>query len=158
MLNSLPHACTAIDVLVGVRAATIVTMFVEAEAVVIEVWTNVVAAWLIDMVANKLADGCINGCADMPVGVSDVAIIVVGVAVIALEFAVPVSCAVDFMADTIVGVLSDALTGELTGVPICVVSGTGVDTLAEVNVDILAALMTVEIVISAPLEKPLCFC
>ena len=120
MLNSLPHACKAIDVLVGMRAATVVTLFVEAEAVVIEVWTNVVAACMIDVVANELADGCIDACADIPV--------------IALEFAVPVSCAVDFMADMIVGVLSDALTGELTGVPICALSSWRIAVLECTNV------------------------
>ena len=92
------------------------------------------------------------------VGVSDVEIIVAAAAVIALEFVVPESCGVDVLTDMLVGVVGNSLSGVLAGVTSCVVPGIGVDVLTEINVNVLTAVTTVEIAVSAPLEKSLRLC
>ena len=76
-----------IDVLVGVWARTTIPSFVENEFLVIKVWPNVVIDSLIDVVADELTGALIGVCVDILVGVglSDVNIIVVADAVIALN-------------------------------------------------------------------------
>ena len=93
MLDNFSHSCIAIEVLVGVRAGTTVSIVVGVEMVVIRVRTNVVVDSLIDVVTDDLVDVFIGVYADMLVeaGVSEVEIIVVTAPVIVLEFVVPVS-------------------------------------------------------------------
>ena len=136
MFNTFPHPCVVIDVLVGVPAPITMDMFVEVEVVVIRVQTNVVVDSLFDVMANDLGDVFIDVYADilLEVGVSDVRIIVVSTLVIALKFAVPVSCAGDDLSTMLVGAF------------------------CEVNVNVLAAVMTVDIDMLTPLEKLLLLC
>ena len=119
-------------------------MLVEVEVVVMAVWRNVVVNLLVDVVTDELADVLmIRACADILVGVSggsNVGIIVVAAAVIALEFVVPVLCTVDVLAGMLIGVLVNVLHGMLAGVIICVLPSIGVDTLAKVNFNVSAAV------------------
>ena len=86
-------------------------MFVEVEVVVIRVRTNVVVDSLFDVMANDLGDVFIDVYADilLEVGISDVRIIVVSTVVIALEIAVPVSCAGNVRTGMVFDVLVDVL-------------------------------------------------
>ena len=147
MVDNFAYPCTVLDVLVGVRAGTLMDMFIELEVVVINVRSNVVFDAWIDTITDIL----------VVVSVSDVDIIAVAAAVIALEFVVPKSCAVDILAGMLVGLVGDVLADVLAGVTICVVPGIGVAVLTEANANILATITTLEIAVPAPLEKSLCF-
>ena len=129
-------------------------MFVVVEAVDVEVDP------LICVVTDNLADAFIGVYNDilLEVGVSDVEIIVVSAAVIALKFAVPVPCAVDVLRAMLVGVLVDILAGVLPGLIICLVFSIDVEVLPEVSVNVLAAVATGDIAMSAPLENLLILC
>ena len=130
-----------LDALVGAWAGTLIDMFVELEVVISAIRTKVVDDLRIDIL--------------VAVGVSDVEIIVAAAAVIALEFVVPESRAVDVLAGMLVDVVGDALAGVLAGVTICVVPGIGVDVLTEVNTNVLATITIVEIAVPALLIEPL---
>ena len=124
---------------------------VEVEMVLIEVRKHATVDSFADEVIGDLADVCIAACADtvFEVGVSNVGIIMVGVAVIALEFVVPISCTAGPLASIVVSVLVDAFGGMLAAVTIFVVTGVSFCALVKVKVNVL----TVEIRMSAPLEK-----
>ena len=118
-------------------------MLVEAEVVVMAVWRNVVVDSLVEVVTDELADILMIGaCADIMVGASDgsdVGIIVVAAAVIALEIVVPVLCTTDVLAGMVFRVLVNVLHGVLAGV-IRFLPRIGVDTLAKVNFNVSAAV------------------
>ena len=69
----------------------------------------------------------------------------------------PVSCAGDILADTVLDMLVDVLVGMPAGEIICVRPGIGVDALAEVNVNVRPAVITLEVARLAPFPK-LVFC
>ena len=155
MFNTVSNPCVMIDVLAGMRVPTTVDKLVGVEVVIIEVWTNVMVDSLVDVVMSVIdayTDILLEVC------VSDVEIIVVSAAVIALEFAVPVSCAGDVLGVILVGVLVNALADVLTGVIICLVFGIVVDSFCGVNVNVLKAVITVDIGMPTPLEKLLLLC
>ena len=137
-------------------------MFIEVEVVIIgKMCINVVVVGLlIDVPIDELVDIFIVVCDDtlVEIGVSDVGIIVVGAQVVVSEFAVTVSCAGDVLAGVVGGVPIDAFSGVLAGVIIFVVSGIGVGALAEVNVELMSAVMNVRIGMSIPSKKPLPCC
>ena len=56
------------------------------------------------------------------------------------------------------GVLLDTLAGVMAGVIIGIVSGIGIIVLAKENINVLTAVLTVEIGMPAPLENLLKFC
>ena len=143
MLSRSCIRCAAIDVLVGVCAPTTVYIFVGVELVVIKVRMNVVVESSIVVVTDDFADLLSDVCADI-LGVSGVEIIVVFTTVIALEFAVPVSSAGNVRTGMVVGVLVDILISMSAGETICVRPGIGVDTLAEVSVNALPDVITLE--------------
>ena len=104
----------------------------------------VVVVSLVNVVTDSLAGVFIGPCTVIlvEVGLFDVkGIAVVTVTVIALEFALPVSYAVDVLARRIVGVLIDTLTAVLP----------------EANIDVLPALITVEISMATSFENLLFF-
>ena len=142
MFNTVSNPCVMIDVLAGMRVPTTVDKLVGVEVVIIEVWTNVMVESLVDVVMSVIdvyTDILLEVC------VSDVKIIVVSAAVIALEFAVSVSCAGNVLGAMLVGVLVNALTDVLTGVMVCVVFGVDVDAFCGVNINVLKAVLTVDI-------------
>ena len=101
---------------------------------------------VVDVVTDELTDVI----TDMRVKLcfSDV---VMAAVVIVLDFAVPKPCARDILAGMMVGVL----VGALSGAVFCVRPGIGVDALAEVLVNVSAAVI---IAMPSPLEKSLLFC
>ena len=114
---------------------------------------------VVDSSINVVTDGTV--CADLlvKVGVSDLWIIVVSATVIALEFAVSVSCAVDILAGVVVDVLVNVLTSMSAGETICVRTGIGVDALAEVNVNVSPDMITLESPrVAPPFPKLMLFC
>ena len=136
-----------VGVLVGVRSSTSVGMFVKVEVVVIEARANVVVDSLIDVITGDLTDAFIEVCADTLVvedGVFDQKIMVVAAAVVVLVFAVPASCTGDVLDGIVVGMLVNTLTNF-------------VDALTEVNANVSATVITVEIRMPARQEMPLHF-
>ena len=162
ILDSFSNPFTVIDLLFIVckRPPTTIDMFLEGIVMVIEFPTNVVVDLSIDFVTDDLADGFIGVYADilLEVGVSDVRIIAVSAAVIALEFAVPVSCASDVWTGVVVDVLVDVLTSMSAGEIICVRPGIGVDPLAEVSVNVSPDVIILEIAGPAPPFPKLMLC
>ena len=147
MINNFSHPCTVNDMLVGMRAGIIMDRFVAIGVMIIEMCSNVVVDSLIDVVTNTLADVFIDTCADIlvEVGVSGVEIILVGNAAVTCEFVVPVLCFIDVLTGMAVGVLVDVLAGVSAGGMIGIVTGIGIVAVAEANVKVLAAVITVEI-------------
>ena len=94
----------------------------------------------------------------LEVGISDVRIIVVSASVIALEFAVPVSCARDVLAGTVLDVLVDVSTSMSAGEIICVRPDIGVDALAGVSFNVSPAKITLETPRLAPFPKLMLCC
>ena len=91
--------------------------------------------------------------------VIEIRVSIVTAAKITLDFVTPVPCVVDVWGDMVVGVLIDALADVMSGKMICVVvSGISIDALTEENADDLASMITAEIGMPTPLEKPLCCC
>ena len=148
MLNACAHTCVPIDVLFDVLAGTIVDMLAEVK---VKLRTNVVVDLLIGGATDESADVFIDRCTDILVEIGNM-IVAVAAAVIAVEFAVTVSCVGDFPVGMAVRILVNALAGVRTEVIVCAVPDIGVCALAEVNVDALASVMP------APLEKAFLFC
>ena len=94
----------------------------------------------------------------LEVGVSDVRIIAVSAAVIALEFAVPVSCARDVRTGVVFDVLIGALTSMSAGEIICARPDIGVDALAEVSVNVSPDVIILETPRLAPFPKLMLCC
>ena len=153
MFNNFVYPCTVLELLVGVRAGTIMDMVVEVEVLFSAIRTNVLDNLWINLVTDELSDMSNGMYADIlvTVGVSEVEIIVAAAAVIALEFVLPKRCAVDFLTDMLVVVIGDAFSGALAGVISCVVPGIGVDMSTKINVNVLTAVTTVEIAVPTPL-------
>ena len=76
-----------------------------------------------------------------------VAIDVVDAVAIALGFALPVSYSVYVLSDVVVDLVTGAFAGVIAGM---LLSGSGVDALVYVNVNVFAGVMTVRFAISAP--------
>ena len=134
-----------------------VVVVMVAVVVVVVVKVLVWAGEVINMVLEVLAID-VRGMIVVIAMLDDVEIIVAAV-VIALEFAVPVSYSVDVLSDVVVDALIDALAGVLAGVIIDVVFGIGVEVLADVNVNVCAAVMTalVEFPMPTTLEEFSCW-
>ena len=127
-----------------------------------DVWGGTVINVLTDSLAvNMLViDGLADVLVDIGVDMSpDVKIIVVALMAITVEFAVPVSNAVDMLCGAAIDVFIEALTDVLAGVIISVVTGIGADVMVDVNVNTLAAVTTdFEFVTSVPLGKSILLC
>ena len=123
------HPDVAVDVLSDVWTGTVVNLSVEA--LVIDVRPDVGIATLADVLISRLANPVVGLGIDMPVVVE--VLVVVASTVIALEFVVSVSYAVDVL----VGVRLDALTTVYSGEEIITASAIGVDTLATVMTDLV---------------------
>ena len=78
--------------------------------------------------------------------------------VIALKFAVLVSCGIDVLTCMLVGVLVGSLAGVLPGVMICVVTGIAADALPEASINLLTNVVTGDIVMLTSFEKVSTFC
>ena len=75
------------------------------------------------------------------IGMSDkvnITCIVLTIAVITLEFASTTSCAVDVFANMLINARAGAVAGKIIGAT----TGAGVGVLADVNVNVFAAVMT----------------
>ena len=81
----------------------------------------------------------------------DVEMIVVGVIVIVLKFALPVSYStVDVPSDLAVDLSMDALTGAMLGV----LTGIGIEALSDVNAKVFAVvIIALEFPLSTPVEE-----
>ena len=82
---------------------------------------------------DVLADVCTTAVIKTSAGVLELTDVVVD-AVIALEFIVPTGIVIDIWIDALVGMLAGVITGVLPS--------TGVDILADVDVNVLGAVMT----------------
>ena len=83
----------------------------------------------------------------------DVLINAVDAVAIVLRFAVSASYSVYVMSGAEVELLMDEFAGVLADIILGFLSGTGVDALLDVNVNVFAGVVTVMFVISAPLER-----
>ena len=121
-------------VVVAMVAVIVVVVFV----VKVLVW----AAWIFDMVV-VVEVFFIDVLAD-------VEILVVGVIVIVLKFAFTVSCSLDVSSGMTIDSFMEALAGAMLGV----LSGIGVEELADVNTNVFAFRMAaLEFPVSTPLKE-----